>query len=88
MLMKTSVDNPQLLLTLTCPERAGIVDAVSRFVLGHGVDIIDNRQFGDRRAGRSFMRMNFATGPPTSRETTRTAIPSPTALTTRAERRP
>jgi formyltetrahydrofolate hydrolase len=62
--MRTPVDDRQFLLTLTRPERAGIVHAVSRFVLGHGADIIDNRQFGDRRTGRSFMRMHFAAGPP------------------------
>ena len=61
--MKTRVDDRQFLLTLTRPKRAGIVRAVSRFMLGHGADIIDNRQFGDRRTGRSFMRMRSATGP-------------------------
>jgi formyltetrahydrofolate deformylase len=47
-------------LTLDCPEAPGIVHAVSRFLLEHGSDIIDNHQFGDRRDGHFFMRVRFA----------------------------
>ncbi|MEU4489040.1 formyltetrahydrofolate deformylase [Streptomyces purpurascens] len=47
-------------LTLDCPEAPGIVHAVSRFLLEHGSDIIDNQQFGDRRDGHFFMRVRFA----------------------------
>jgi formyltetrahydrofolate deformylase len=65
------VDDQQFLLILTCAERAGIVHAVSQFLLEHGSDIIDNRQFGDRRTGRFFMRMHFATGPAASSEALR-----------------
>lgn len=35
-------------LTLDCPEGPGIVHAVSGFLLEHGCDIIDNKQFGER----------------------------------------
>ncbi|MEO7148153.1 MAG: formyltetrahydrofolate deformylase [Terrimesophilobacter sp.] len=45
-------------LTLDCPERPGIVRAVSGFLYDHGCDIIDNKQFGDRRAGHFFMRVH------------------------------
>ncbi|MFI0786248.1 formyltetrahydrofolate deformylase [Streptomyces lydicus] len=48
-------------LTVDCPEAPGIVHAVSRFLLQHGSDIIDNHQFGDRRDGHFFMRVRFAT---------------------------
>ncbi|MEU6228937.1 formyltetrahydrofolate deformylase [Streptomyces sp. NPDC047042] len=48
-------------LTVDCPEAPGIVHAVSRFLLEHGSDIIDNHQFGDRRDGHFFMRVRFAT---------------------------
>ncbi|MFI7202251.1 ACT domain-containing protein, partial [Streptomyces massasporeus] len=48
------------ILTLDCPESPGIVAAVSRFLLDHGSDIIDNHQFGDRRDGHFFMRVRFA----------------------------
>ncbi|MEU8994771.1 formyltetrahydrofolate deformylase [Streptomyces caniferus] len=48
------------ILTLDCPETPGIVHAVSRFLVEHGSDIIDNQQFGDRRDGHFFMRVHFA----------------------------
>ncbi|WP_330287257.1 hypothetical protein [Streptomyces sp. NBC_00576] len=48
-------------LTLDCPEAPGIVHAVSRFLVEHGSDIIDNQQFGDRSDGHFFMRVRFAT---------------------------
>ncbi|AFR30839.1 formyltetrahydrofolate deformylase [Arthrobacter sp. Rue61a] len=47
-------------LTLDCPEGPGIVHAVSGFLLDHGCDIIDNKQFGDRAEGHFFMRVHFA----------------------------
>ncbi|MFJ8593934.1 formyltetrahydrofolate deformylase [Streptomyces sp. NPDC093598] len=50
----------EYVLTLDCPESPGIVAAVSRFLLDHGSDIIDNHQFGDRRDGHFFMRVRFA----------------------------
>ncbi|MCG2620988.1 formyltetrahydrofolate deformylase [Arthrobacter sp. I2-34] len=47
-------------LTLDCPERPGIVHAVSGFLLDHGGNILDIKQFGDRRTGHFFMRVHFA----------------------------
>ncbi|MEZ7003779.1 formyltetrahydrofolate deformylase [Streptomyces sp. AD55] len=49
-------------LTLDCPESPGIVHAVSRFVVEQGCDILDNQQFGDRRAGHFFMRLHLVPG--------------------------
>jgi len=46
-------------LTLDCAERPGIVHAVSGFLLEHGGDILDIKQFGDRRHGHFFMRVHF-----------------------------
>lgn len=46
-------------LTLDCPEGPGIVHAVSGFLLEHGCDIIDNKQFGERSEGHFFMRVHF-----------------------------
>jgi formyltetrahydrofolate deformylase len=46
-------------LTLDCPERPGIVHAVSGFLLEHGGNILDIKQFGDRRHGHFFMRVHF-----------------------------
>ncbi|MDQ8703983.1 formyltetrahydrofolate deformylase [Streptomyces sp. LHD-70] len=48
-------------LTLDCPESPGIVHAVSRFLVEHDSDIIDNQQFGDRRDGHFYMRVRFST---------------------------
>ena len=53
----------EFVLTLACPEQRGIVHAVSSYLLDHGCDIIDNRQFGDRQTGRFFMRVHFVRDP-------------------------
>ncbi len=47
-------------VTLSCPDRRGIVAAVSRFLLDHGCNIVDSAQFGDAAAGRFFLRILFA----------------------------
>ena len=38
----------------------GIVHAISGFLLEHGCDIIDNKQYGDRGEGHFFMRVHFS----------------------------
>ncbi|MBP2321779.1 formyltetrahydrofolate deformylase [Kibdelosporangium banguiense] len=47
----------EFVLTLTCPEQLGIVHAVSGFLVDHGCDIVDNRQFDSERF---YMRVHFA----------------------------
>ncbi|MFC0115785.1 formyltetrahydrofolate deformylase [Kibdelosporangium aridum] len=47
----------EFVLTLTCPEQLGIVHAVSGFLVEHGCDIVDNRQFDSERF---YMRVHFA----------------------------
>nr|WP_311380409.1 formyltetrahydrofolate deformylase [Arthrobacter sp. ISL-72] len=47
-------------LTLDCAESPGIVHAISGFLLDHGCDIIDNKQYGDRQQGHFFMRVHFS----------------------------
>ncbi|MEV7663752.1 formyltetrahydrofolate deformylase [Paenarthrobacter sp. NPDC089316] len=62
-------------LTLDCPEGPGIVHAVSGFLLEHGCDIIDNKQFGDRAEGHFFMRVHFASsGDDSTLDTLRSAF--------------
>jgi formyltetrahydrofolate deformylase len=56
----------QLILTLSCPDRRGIVHAVSGFLLEHGSNIIEARQFEDRSTGLFFMRVQFSTDEPAS----------------------
>ena len=47
-------------LTVSCPDRRGIVAAVSGFLAGAGATIVDSQQFGDRTTGRFFMRVQVA----------------------------
>ncbi len=47
------------MLTLVCPDRPGIVHAVTGFLVGHGGNIIESQQFGDQLTERFFMRIDF-----------------------------
>jgi len=55
----------QYVLTLSCPDRPGIVAAVSAFLLEHGQNILDAQQFSDTETGHFFMRVLF--GPAASK---------------------
>ncbi|MCP9958517.1 formyltetrahydrofolate deformylase [Streptomyces sudanensis] len=54
----------QYVLTLSCPDRPGIVHAVSSYLLATGCNIEDSQQFGDRGTGLFFMRVHFSAGTP------------------------
>ena len=47
-------------LVIDCPDRPGIVHAVSGFLVEHGGNIVESQQFGDRLNGRFFMRIDFS----------------------------
>ncbi len=47
-------------LALDCPDRPGIVHAVTGFLVQRGGNIIESQQFGDPSNGRFFMRIDFA----------------------------
>jgi len=49
----------QFVLTLSCPDRAGIVAAVSNHLAAQGGNIVEAQQFGDAETGRFFMRLVF-----------------------------
>jgi formyltetrahydrofolate deformylase len=49
----------QYVLTLSCPDRPGIVSAVSTFLAHNGQNILDAQQFGDLETGHFFMRVVF-----------------------------
>ncbi len=49
----------QFVLTLSCPDRPGIVAAVSTFLFDHGQNILDAQQFDDVETRRFFMRVVF-----------------------------
>jgi len=51
--------HPLFLITLSCPDRMGIVADVSRFLFDHSCNIVENAQFGDRGNGRFFLRTSF-----------------------------
>ena len=71
-------------LVLTCPDRPGVVHAVSGFLVQHGGNIIESQQFGDRLTGRFFMRIDFAVAGTTSAEELRrdfAAVADPFGMT-------
>jgi formyltetrahydrofolate deformylase len=51
-------------LTLTCPERPGIVQAVTSFLLRHDFDIVEHHQFDDSIREILFLRTAFAAKQP------------------------
>ena len=48
-----------MILTLSCPDRPGIVARVSTFLFDAGCNILDAQQFDDQETGRFFMRVVF-----------------------------
>lgn len=50
------------ILTLVCPDRPGIVHAVTGFLFERQANIVDSAQFGDALTGEFFMRVHFAAG--------------------------
>ncbi|HVZ70661.1 MAG TPA: formyltetrahydrofolate deformylase [Rhizomicrobium sp.] len=55
----------RFVLTLACPDRKGIVAAVSRFLVEQDCNILDSAQFGDPSNGRFFLRTVFHAERPT-----------------------
>ncbi len=58
-------------LVLSCPDRPGIVHAVSGFLLEHGGNIVESQQFNDVLTDRFFLRVDFAVAEATTAETLR-----------------
>ena len=55
-----SLMNHTFILTLSCPDRTGIVHAVSGFLLERGGNIEEAAQYNDHDTGLFFMRVQFA----------------------------
>ena len=55
------------MLTLSCPDRVGVVHAVTGFLAAHGANILDSQEYGDPDSGRFFMRVHV-TGTPEMRD--------------------
>jgi formyltetrahydrofolate deformylase len=64
----------QFVLTLSCPDRKGIVHAVSSYLFMTGCNIEDSRQFGDHDTGLFFMRVHFSAEPPVTLEKLRASF--------------
>ena len=55
----------EYVLTLSCPDKPGIVYAVSSFLVQHSANILASQQYGqpettERPDGRFFMRVHFS----------------------------
>ncbi|WP_457033423.1 formyltetrahydrofolate deformylase [Kitasatospora sp. P5_F3] len=64
----------QYVLTLSCPDKQGIVHAVSSYLFMTGCNIIDSQQFGDGDSGLFFMRVHFSAEQPVSSEKLRASF--------------
>jgi formyltetrahydrofolate deformylase len=51
-------------LRLVCPDRPGIVHAVTGWLVEHGGNIVESQQFGDALVERFFMRIDFTVDRP------------------------
>jgi len=54
-----SSPHPGYILTIICPDRPGIVFAVSQFLYEQQCNIVDSAQYTDHFSGRFFMRIHF-----------------------------
>jgi formyltetrahydrofolate deformylase len=57
--MPAGQDVAEYVLILSCPDRPGIVHAVSGFLVERDANIVESQQFGDRLTHRFFMRIAF-----------------------------
>jgi formyltetrahydrofolate deformylase len=64
----------QYVLTLSCPDKQGIVHAVSSFLFMTGCNIEDSQQFGDHDSELFFMRVHFSATPPVNLEKLRASF--------------
>ncbi|GAB12291.1 formyltetrahydrofolate deformylase [Arthrobacter globiformis NBRC 12137] len=51
--------NAEFVLTLACPERPGIVRAITTFLADRGFDIVEHQQFDDHVSGKLYLRTAF-----------------------------
>jgi formyltetrahydrofolate deformylase len=57
---KPKAKPPEYILTLTCPDRRGIVHAVAGLIAECGCTILDSAQYSDTSTDTFFMRVHFA----------------------------
>ena len=51
---------PEFVVTISCPDKPGIVAAVTRMLFEHGGNIEESQQFDDERSDHFFMRVRFS----------------------------
>ena len=56
--------NAEFVLTLSCPDKPGIVRAVTTFLADRGFDIVEHKQFDDHVSGNLYLRTAFTAGAP------------------------
>ncbi len=61
-------------LTLSCPDRPGLVAGMARLLADNGGNIMESQQFNDKESDRFFMRVVFEIGEGTSTDGFRAAI--------------
>ena len=74
----------EFVLTLSCPDRPGIVYEVARFLVQREANILASQQFDDRETGRFFMRVQFEAPGDSSLDELRTgfgSVAEPAAMT-------
>jgi formyltetrahydrofolate deformylase len=54
----------EYVLTLSCPDKPGIVYTVASFLVQHSGNILASQQYGESPDGRFFMRVHFRVPPP------------------------
>ncbi|MFC9249084.1 formyltetrahydrofolate deformylase [Streptomyces sp. NPDC057136] len=59
----SDAESEEYILTLSCPDKKGIVHAVSSYLFMTGCNIEDSQQFGDHDTGLFFMRVHFTADP-------------------------
>ena len=63
----------EFVLTLSCPDKPGIVYSVSSFLVQHSANIITSQQYGEPDDGLFFMRVHFSVPLPGRRSPTSSA---------------
>ena len=56
-------DSPRYVLTLSCPDRVGVVATVTAHLAGRGANVLEAQHFRDALANRSVMRLVFEPAP-------------------------
>ncbi|GAA1912133.1 formyltetrahydrofolate deformylase [Streptomyces sodiiphilus] len=70
----SAASRDEYVLTLSCPDKPGIVHAVSSYLFMTGCNIEDSQQFCAHDTGRFFMRVHFSAVEPTTAEKLRASF--------------